>query len=156
MSDDLRTDRQQGGSAEAGARDTQVLGGCPGLRETRRDAGGVARLELHRRPHHGQQPNGGPPRLGADIQGPLGPLQVHERPRGPQPERLRLPGPLDRSRGGEGPRLQVEEGHRGVRHRRVRQEVQAEGSQVRSLPDGAVHPTRNVDRLGRPRRAPET
>src|SRR5437762_4313407 len=96
--------RQRG----ARARDPGLVGEGACLRpaagaEPRRPA-----LELHRRADHREQPDGRPPRLGADAEGSLPAL-----PRAPWPgravsERLRLPGPLGRGRGGEVPRPQLQ------------------------------------------------
>ena len=56
----------------------------------------AARVELPRRPDHGQQPDGRPPRLGPRLQGPL-PALPRDARRGPAlPERVRLPGPVGR------------------------------------------------------------
>ena len=77
-------------------------------------------LQLHRRPDHGEQPDGRPPRLGPHAEGRLPALQGAARLRPALPERLRLPGPLGRGRGREGARPQLEARDRGVRPRRVR------------------------------------
>ena len=83
------------------------------------NAGGPA-LELPRRADHGQQPDGRPPRLGPDVQGPL-PALPRDARRGPAlAERLRLPGPVGRGQRRARPRLHEQARHRGVRHRRVR------------------------------------
>ena len=52
------------------------------------------------------------------------------------------------------PQLQEQAGHRGVRHRGVREPVQAAGAHLRGPPDGAVDPPRLLDGLERPGRAP--
>ena len=90
---------------------------APG-RERRRPA-----VQLHRRPGHGQQDARGAHRVGADAQGRVPALQGAAGLPPALPERLRLPGPLDRGRrrAGAGPQLQA--GDRGVRPRGVRQEV---------------------------------
>ena len=101
------------------------------------NAGGPA-LELPRRADHGQQPDGRPPRLGPDVQGPL-PALPRDARRGPAlPERLRLPGPVGRGQRRARPRLHEQARHRGVRHRRVREPVQAARPDLRRPPDRAV------------------
>ena len=49
--------------------------------------------------------------------------------------------------------LHQQAGHRGVRHRRVREPVQAARADLRRAPDRAVDPARLLDGLERPRRA---
>ena len=117
------------------------------------NAGGPT-LVLPRRSHHGQQPDGRPPRLGSGLQGPLPALPRHARPGPALAERLRLPGTVGRGQRRARPRLHEQARHRGLRHRRVRQPLQAARADVRGAADGAVHPTRHVDGLERPRRAP--
>ncbi len=114
---------------------------------------GRSTLELPRRPDHGQQPDGRPPRLGPDLQGPL-PALPRDARRGPAlPERLRLPGAVGRGQRRAGPRLQEQARHRGVRHRRVREPVQAARAHLRCTSDGAEHPARLLDGLERSGRA---
>ncbi len=105
-------------------------------------------LVLHRRPDHGQQPHGRAPRLGPLLQGPLQPLLDHARPQAALPERLRLPGPLDRGRGREGDGLQVEARHRAPRRRRLRRGLQGARAALRLDHDPAVAPSRLLDGLG--------
>ncbi len=110
-------------------------------------------LELPRRADHGEQPDGRPPRLGSSLQGPL-PAVPRDARRGPAlPERVRLPGPLGRGQRRARPRFHLEARHRILRHRRVRDAVQAAGPHLRGAPDRAVDPARDVDGLERPARA---
>ena len=110
-------------------------------------------MELPRRADHGQQPDGRPSRLGPHLQGRLSALPRDAR-RGPAlPERVRLPGPVGRGQRRARPRLHLEARHRGVRHRRVRDAVQAARPDLRGAPDRAVDPARDVDGLERPARA---
>ncbi len=110
-------------------------------------------MELPRRPHHGQQPDGHPSRLGPRLQGPLPALSRDAR-RGPAlPERVRLPGPVGRGQRRARPRVHLEARHRGVRDRPLRDPVQAARADLRRAPDRAVDPARDVDGLERPGRA---
>ncbi len=79
-----------------------------------------ADVQLHRRPDHGERLDGRAPCVGPDAEGRLPALQGVTRPPPALPERLRLPGPLDRGRRRTpaGPELQARD--RGVRPRRVR------------------------------------
>ena len=87
----------------ARARDPRRGGTSEGIFDRLREQNrGGAALELHRRPDHGEQPDGRPPRLGPHAQGRLPALQGAARLRPALPERLRLPGPLGRGRGREG------------------------------------------------------
>ena len=116
------------------------------------NAGGP-KLELPRRPDHGQQPDGRPPRLGPRLQGPL-PAVPRDARRGPAlAERVRLPGPVGRGQRRARPRLHEQARHRGLRHRRVRLALQAARPDLRRPPDRADDPARDVDGLERPRRA---
>ena len=126
---------------------------APDVRPPARPERRRAALELPRRADHGQQPDGRPPRLGPDLQGPL-PALPRDARRGPAlAERVRLPGPVGRGQRRARPRLHQQARHRGVRHRRVRQPVQAARPDLRRAPDRAVDPPRDVDGLERPRRA---
>ena len=114
---------------------------------------GRAALELPRRADHREQPDGRPPRVGPRVQGPL-PALPRDARRGPAlPERVRLPGPVGRGQRRARPRLHDQARHRGVRHRPLRDPVQAAGADVRGAPDRAVDPAGHVDGLERPRRA---
>ena len=70
------------------------------------------------------------------------------------PERVRLPGPVGRGQRRARPRVHEQARHRGLRHRRVRLALQAARPDLRRPPDRAVDPARDVDGLGRSRRAP--
>ena len=97
-----------------------------------RNADVRAALQLHRRADHREQPDGRAPRLGPHLQGPLPALPHDARRAAALPERLRLPGPVDRGRGREGAGLQQQAGDRGVRHRPLRRALQ--GARRRSSP----------------------
>ena len=121
----------------------------PRLREARREERQRPALVVHRRPDHGQQPDGRPPRLGPDLQGPLPALLRHAGLPPAVPERLRLPGALGRGRGREGAWLQRQARDRGVRAGQVLREVQGARRAVRRRHLEAVDPARPVDALGR-------
>ena len=93
--------------SRARARDPRALGARADVRAAPRAEPRRAALQLHRRPDHGEQPDGRPPRLGPDAQGRLPALQGAARLRPALPERLRLPGPLGRGRGREGARART-------------------------------------------------
>ncbi len=131
-----------------GAPDAGVLAPGRHLREVAPPERRQAALVVPGRPHHRQQPDGRPPRLGPRAQGLLPALPRHARPGAALPERIRLPGPLGRGRGGEGAGLPHQARHRGVRPGRFRREVQGARAQVLRPPDGAVHPPRLLDGLG--------
>ena len=129
------------------------MGRAAHVRAAARPERGRAPLELPRRADHGQQPDGRPSRLGTVVQGPVPALSRDAR-RGPAlPERVRLPGPVGRGERRARPRVHVQAGHRGVRHRPVRDPVQAARPHLRRAPDGAIDPARDVDRLERSRGA---
>ncbi len=79
-----------------------------------------AALQLHRRPRHGEQGHGRPHRLGPHAEGRLPALQGAAGLRPALPERLGLPGPVDRGRRREGARAELQARDRGVRPRAVR------------------------------------
>ena len=111
-------------------------------------------MELPRRPDHGQQPDGRPPRLGPRLQGPLPALPRHAR-RGPAlPERVRLPGPVGRGQRRARPRVHVASAtSRRTASTEFVTPVQAARPDLRRAPDRAVDPARDVDGLERPGRA---
>ena len=118
-----------------------------------------AEVVVPRRAHHRQQPDGRPPRLGPHLQGRLPALLRHDRPRAALPERLRLPGPVGRSRGRKGAGPEVQARHRKPRprrplrqHRPLRPRLQGAGGQVRPHPDRTVDPPGLLDGLGPGRR----
>ena len=69
------------GSACARARDSRPVGGAQDVRATARTERRPRALVVPRRAHHGQQPDGRPPRLGPDVQGPVPALPRHARAR---------------------------------------------------------------------------
>ena len=74
--------------------------------------------------------------------------KAHARLRAALPERLRLPGPLDRGRRRASARPQLEAGDRGVRPRRVRPSLPRCRRPVVTRADRGLDPTRAVDGLG--------
>ena len=125
-----------------------LLAGYPGVRQARRQEQRRPALVVHGWPHHRQQPHGRPPRLGTHLQRHLPAVSGHARFRPALPERLRLPGPLDR--GGSRARawLQEQARHRGLRYCRVCRALQGACLQVRRHPDRAIHPPGLLDALG--------
>ena len=105
-------------------------------------------LELLRRPGDRQQGARDPHRLGPHAQGRLPALQGAARLRPALPERLRLPGPLDRGRRRARARAQLEARDRGVRARRVLAQVPREGRLVGERAHARVEAARPVDGLG--------
>ena len=99
-----------------------------------------AAVQLHRRAGHREQVAGGPHRVGAHPEGRVPALQGAARLPPALPERLRLPGPLDRGRRGAGARPQLEAGDRGVRPGRVRRAGAGRWSSGRrpSSPQGSI------------------
>ena len=136
-----------------GARDPGPLARAPAPSPGCGPERGRAALELPRRADHGQQPDGRPPRLGPHLQGPLPALPRHARPGPALAERLRLPGPVGRGQGRADLGFKSKRDIEALRHRRVREPVQAAGADVRRPPDRAVHPPGLLDGLGRPGRA---
>ena len=104
----------------ARARDSRRVGARGTFEQLREQNRGGPRWQLHRRPGHREQDAGRPHGLGPHAQGRLPALQGAARLRPALPERLRLPGPLDRGRRRARARAQLEAGDRGVRPRRVR------------------------------------
>ena len=98
----------------------------------------TANREVARRPH----------RLGAHAQGRLPALQGAARLSPALPERLRLPGALDRGRRRALARPQLEARDRGVRARRVRPPLPRGRRQVVARADRGLDPARPVDGLG--------
>ena len=101
--------------------------------------GPVTANKMARRPH----------RLGAHAEGRLPALQGAARLRPALPERVRLPGPLDRGRRRARARAQLEARDRGVRARRVRAPLPRRRRRGRpqALTRG-LDPARPVDGLG--------
>ena len=105
-------------------------------------------LELHRRPGDREQDARRPHRLGPDAEGRLPALQGAARLRPALPERLRLPGPLDRGRGRARARAQLEARDRGVRPRGVRAPLPGGRRAVGGGADPRLEAPRPVDGLG--------
>ncbi len=106
-------------------------------------------VELPRRADHRQQPDGRAPRLGTHLQGRLPALFRHDR------ARLRYQNGFDCQ--GLWVEVEVERelkmgakaGHRGLRHRQIRQRLQAARAAIRGPADRAVDPLGLLDGLGR-------
>ena len=105
-------------------------------------------VQLHRRPGHGEQDARRAHGLGPDAEGRLPALQGAARLPPALPERLRLPGALDRGRRRARARAQLEARDRGVRPRRVRPPLPRGGRAVVARADEGLDPARPVDGLG--------
>ncbi len=116
----------------------------PAARAERRRPG----LELRRRPGHGEQDARRPHRLGPHAEGRLPALQGPARLPSALPERVRLPGPLDRGRRRARARPQLEARDRGVRPRRVLTPLPREGRLVGRRDHARLRPPGPVDGLG--------
>ena len=145
----VQAGRQQAERAPAGARGHRALararhhGPLPCAQRGLRPL-----LQLPGRTDHGQQPDGRPPRLGPHVQGPLPALPHDARRAAALPERVRLPGALDRGRGREGARLQQQAPDRVVRDRSVRRAVLPARGPIRRPHHRAEQAARDVDGLG--------
>ncbi len=124
------------------------MGGPGYLREAPRAEPRWADFLLLRRPGHGEQDPRRPHRLGPDAEGRLPALQGPPGVRPALPERLRLPGPVDRGRRRARARLQLEARDRGVRAREVRRQVPRRRRQVLGRADARLPAARHVDGLG--------
>ena len=107
-----------------------------------------SKVQLRRRPRHGEQVARRAHGVGSHAEGRLPALQGAAGLPPAVPERLRLPGPLDRGRRGEGARAQLQAGDRGVRTRGVRSPLPRGGRAVVGRADRGVDPPRPVDGLG--------
>ncbi len=105
-------------------------------------------VQLPGRADHRQQPDGRAPRLGPHLQGPVSALPHHARAASALPERVRLPGAVDRGRGRAPAGLQQQARDRVVRRRQVRGSVQGARRPLRSAHHRAEHAARDVDGLG--------
>ena len=106
-----------------------------------------ATLLLPRRPHHREQPDGHPSRVGPHLQGRRPALPGAVRLRAAVPERLRLPGAVGGGRGREDARIQLEAGDRVVRPGALLARLPRPGGALRPGPDRAVEEARPVDGL---------
>src|SRR3984893_6405816 len=113
------------GARPSGARsgDPRALGQGGNLSEAPGAERRRADFLVYGRPDHGQQPGRRPPRPRPHAEGRLPALQGPLRLRPALPERLRLPGPVGRSRGREVARPRLGAGDRGGRGCGVRGEV---------------------------------
>ena len=105
-------------------------------------------MVVHRRPGHREQDARRPHGLGPDAQGRLPALQGAARVRPALPERVRLPGALDRGRGRAPARAQLEARDRGVRPRGVRAPLPRGRRPVVGGADARLQAPRPVDGLG--------
>ena len=106
-------------------------------------------LELLRRPGDGEQDGArGPHRLGAHAQGRIPTLQGASGLPPALPERVRLPGPLDRGGRRARARSQLEARDRGVWACGVRETLPRRGRAVVQGADRGLHPARPMDGLG--------
>src|SRR5215210_706252 len=134
----------------ARARDPRPLGARGHLRAPPRAEPRRPEVQLRRRSGDGEQDGARRPyRLGADAEGRLPALQGATGARAALPERVRLPGALDRGRRRALARPQLEAGDRGVRARRVRPPLPRSRGAVVPGTDRGVDPARAVDELGR-------
>src|SRR5215217_3891350 len=113
----------QAGSQRARARDARALGAGGNVRAIAQAQPRQPEVVVRRRACDREQEARRPYRVGTDAEGRLPALQGPARLRPALPERLRLPGPLDRGRRRAGARPELEAGHRGVRAGAVRGEV---------------------------------
>src|SRR3954447_9128796 len=102
---DVRTRHHEARPRCPGARDSRAVARAPDLRAAASTERGRGPLELPRRAHHGQQPDGRPSRVGPDVQGRLPAVPRHARRGAALAERVRLPGAVGRGQRREGPRL---------------------------------------------------
>src|SRR6266568_1677509 len=110
-------------SSRARAEGARLVGARTRLRRAPRAEPRRPALQLHRRARHGEQDARRAHGVGEDAEGRLPALQGVARLRPALPERLRLPGALDRGRGRARPRPELEARDRGVRARPLRGEV---------------------------------
>ena len=118
------------------------------VRDAPRPQSRRADVQLHRRPHHGQQRDGRPPRVGSHAEGHLAALRRNARLRPALPERVRLPGPLGRGRRREGARAELQARDRGVRPRALRARLPRPGGALLGPAHRALQAARAVDGLG--------
>src|SRR6478672_633938 len=139
----------QARSPHARGGDPRALGAGGDLRAAPRAQSRRPDLVVRRRPRDGEQAGtGGAHRLGSHAQGRLPAVQGASRLRPALPERLRLPGPLDRGRRRAGARAELEAGDRGVRARGVREQVPRRRRPLLRCPDARLEAPRPVDGLG--------
>ena len=118
--DHVRPPARQAGPRRARARRPRPVGARADLRPAARQERRRAAVQLHRRPGHGQQVARRAHGVGAHAQGRLPALQGAAGLPPALPERLRLPGPVDRGRRRARARPELEARDRGVRAGRVR------------------------------------
>ena len=133
----------------ARARDPRPLGARGHVRAAAGAEPRRAEVQLRRRAGDGEQDGArSPHRLGPDAEGRLPALQGAAGARAALPERVRLPGALDRGRRRAAAGAQLEEGDRGVRPRRVRPPLPGGRRPVLARADRGLDPARAVDGLG--------
>ena len=116
----VRSPGARAGSRAHRGRDHGAVGPRPGVRAPARAERGRPEVLLHRRPGHCQQGDGRSHRVGAHAQGRVPALSGAARPPPALPERVGLPGAVDRGRGGEVARPELQARDRGVRARALR------------------------------------
>ena len=135
-------------TTRARARDPRPVGAredvraAPGAEPRRPEV--LVRRRAGDREQEARSPHG----VGADAEGRLPALQGAARLRAALPERLRLPGPLDRGRRRAPARPELETRDRGVRPRGVRRAAAARSSSSRPRAHRGLDPARPVDGLG--------
>src|SRR6266566_1048074 len=113
--------RSRPSSARGG--DSAVVGGRTSIPAAAGTKPRRAEVVVHRRAGHREQDARRAHGVGPDAQGRLPAIQGAARLRAALPERIRLPGPVDRGRCGAAARSQLEARDRGVRAREIRGEV---------------------------------
>ena len=144
----IRAAARQARSSRARARDPRFLGAGGHVRAAARAEPRQGEVELLRRPRDREQDARGAHGVGADAEGRLPALQGAARLRPALPERLRLPGALDRGRRRAPARPQLEARDRGIRPRGVRRALPRGRRLVGRPADQGLHPARHVDGLG--------
>ena len=132
--------------ARDGARDPAALAGRQGLRPFPGPDGRRPDLDLLRRAAHRQRHARRPSHRGPGLQGRLPPVQDHAGIPCAAPGRLGLPWPAGRGGGRERTRPVGQEGHRGVRHRRVQPALPRVGAAACGRVRGTHRPARLLDR----------
>ena len=133
----------------ARARGPRALGARGHIRAASRAEPRRAELLVLRRAGHREQEARRAHGLGPHAQGRLPALQGDARLRPAVPERLRLPGALDRGRRRAAARAELEARDRGVRAREVRPQVPRGRDRVGDGSDEGLAAARHVDGLGR-------
>src|SRR5690348_6018633 len=115
----VQTSGEGAGFSRDGAGDFAFLGGEPRFPEAAGEKCGRAAVVVSGWADHGEQPDGGTPRVGPLAEGYVPAVQRDARVRATIPERVRLPGTVGRGRGGKEPRAGDKAGDSRVRDREV-------------------------------------